>query len=121
MELFPPIPLAAWADTKSTVHRFAQVIGKVRLAAAPRRNHWWSVPFHLSGRGMTTRPMGLVDGNPIFTIDFDFVAHQLLVYSIDGHAVSFPLAGQSVASFYRHTLDALHALGVEVSIPHPHP
>ena len=65
--------------------------------------------------------MGLVDGNPIFTIDFDFVAHQLLVCSITGQVVSFPLAGQSVASFYRHTLDALHALGVEVSIEHPHP
>ncbi|MGH7881416.1 MAG: DUF5996 family protein [Candidatus Dormibacteraceae bacterium] len=121
MELFPPMPLDVWAPTKSTVHRFAQVVGKIRLAAAPRRNHWWNVPFHLTGRGTTTRPMGLVDGNPIFTIDFDFVAHQLLVCSITGHTVSFPLAGQSVASFYRHTLDALHALGIEVNIGHSHP
>jgi Family of unknown function (DUF5996) len=37
-----------------------------------RRNHWWNVPFHLTGRG-TTRPMGQVDGNPILCIDFDFV------------------------------------------------
>ena len=121
MELFPAMPLEAWSETKATVHRFAQVVGKVRLAAAPRRNHWWNVAFHLTGRGMTTRPMGLVEGNPIFTIDFDFVAHQLLVCSIHGQAVSFPLAGQSVASFYRHTLDALRTLGVEVSIEHPHP
>ena len=121
MELFPPMPFDAWADTKATVHRFAQVVGKIRLTAAPRRNHWWNVPFHLTGRGITTRPMGLVDANPIFTIDFDFVAHQLLVYSIDGHTVSFPLAGQSVASFYRHILNALRALGVEVSIERPHP
>jgi hypothetical protein len=115
------MPFDAWAETKATLHRFAQVVGKIRLAAAPRRNHWWNVPFHLTGRGLTTRPMGLVDGNQIFTIDFDFVAHQLLVCSIHGHAVSFPLAGQSVASFYRHTLDALQALGVVVSIERPHP
>lgn len=40
MELFPSLPLEAWADTKDTLHRFAQVVGKVRLAASVRRNHW---------------------------------------------------------------------------------
>jgi hypothetical protein len=61
MELFPSMPLAAWQDTKATLHRYVQVVGKVRLAASVRRNHWWNVPFHLTGRGITTRPMGLID------------------------------------------------------------
>ena len=65
MELFPTMPLAEWQDTKATLHRFCQVIGKIRLACAVRRNHWWNAPFHLTGRGLTTRPMGQVDGNPI--------------------------------------------------------
>lgn len=107
--MFPSLPLDAWADTKVTLHRFAQVVGKVRLAVSVRRNHWWNVPFHLTGRGITTRPMG---NDPIFTIDFDFVAHQLLVCSITGQAASFPLAGQSVASFYQHMTQALTTLGV---------
>ncbi len=121
MELFPPMPLTEWRDTKETLHRFCQVIGKIRLAASSRRNHWWNVPFHLTGRGITTRPMGRVGGNPIFTIDFDFVDHQLLVHTVDGRAVSFPLRGQSVASFHRATLEALAALGVEVAIAIPRP
>jgi len=121
MELFPPMPLDAWQDTKATLHRFAQVVGKIRLAASARRNHWWNVPFHLTGRGITTRPMGLVDGNPIFTIDFDFVDHQLLVGTVDGRAMSFPLYGQSVASFYRDTVAALEALDVRVTIELPRP
>jgi len=121
MDLFPPVPLAEWQDTKSTLHRFAQVVGKIRLAASVRRNHWWNVPFHLTGRGITSRPMGQADGNPIFTIDFDFVDHQLLVTTGDGKAASFPLYGRSVASFYRDTLDALHALGVQVRIDRPMP
>lgn len=121
MELFPAMPLAEWADTKATLHRFAQIVGKIRMNAAPRRNHWWHVPFHLTGRGITTRPMGLVDGNPIFTIDFDFVDHQLRAATLDGRQVSFPLYGQSVASFYRATLDALAALGVEGRIDKPYP
>ncbi|SDD35458.1 DUF5996 family protein [Actinokineospora iranica] len=121
MELFPALPLTEWQDTKTTVHLFCQVVGKIRLAASPRRNHWWNVPFHATGRGVTTRPMGQVDGNPIFTIDFDFVGHRLVVSTVDGRSVSFPLAGQSVASFYRGVLDALAALGVTVEIADPSP
>ncbi|WP_351228127.1 DUF5996 family protein [Streptomyces sp. NPDC002133] len=121
MEPFPPMPLAEWRDTKETLHRFAQVVGKIRLAASDRRNHWWNVPFHLTGRGITTRPTGHVDGNPIFTMDFDFVGHQLIVATLDGRAVSFPLFGQSVASFHRTTLDSLAALGVAVDIDIPRP
>jgi hypothetical protein len=121
MELFPSMPLAEWQDTKATLHRYVQVVGKIRLAASVRRNHWWNVPFHLTGRGITTRPMGQADGNPVFTLDFDFVGHRLLATTVDGTALSFPLYGQSVASFYRNTLDALAALNVQVNIDHPQP
>lgn len=121
MELFPPLPLSEWQDTKETLHRFEQIIGKIRLATSPRRNHWWNVPFHLTGRGITTRPMGLVDGNPVFTIDFDFVDHQLVVATLDGTSVSFPLLGQSVASFRHSTMETLEALGIHADIPHPEP
>lgn len=121
MEIFPAIPLEAWYDSKATMHRFLQVVGKVRLASSPRRNHWWNVPFHLTGRGLTTRPMGMVDGNPIFTIDFDLVTHQLIVSVIDGRSASFPLQGESVASFFAHLGETLAALGVRMHIAHPEP
>jgi hypothetical protein len=65
--------------------------------------------------------MGQVDGNPIFTIDFDLVGHELLVHALDGESISFPLAGRSVASFYSRTMDTLGAIGVKVHIEHPHP
>ncbi|WP_396230834.1 DUF5996 family protein, partial [Frankia sp. EI5c] len=48
IEMLPPIPLADWAGTKETLHRYLQVVGKIRLAASQRRNHWWNVPFHLT-------------------------------------------------------------------------
>src|ERR1700742_331410 len=112
------MPLQSWADTKDTLHRFAQIVGKIRLAAGPRRNHWWNVPFHLTGRGITTRPMGV---DPIFCIDFDFVDHRLVINVLDGRTISFPLAGQSVADFYRRTVDGLAVLGVPVTIALPRP
>src|SRR3954453_2114576 len=110
---FPPIPLAAWADTKETLHRYLQVVGKIRLDQSPIRNHWWNVPFHLTGRGITTRPMG---SDRIFAIDFDFVDHRLHVDSIGGDRVSFALPGLSVAAFYDRLLAALGSLGIAVSI-----
>ncbi|MDH2425432.1 DUF5996 family protein [Sphaerisporangium sp. TRM90804] len=119
MEPFPELPLASWQDTKATLHRFAQVVGKIRLAAGIRRNHWWNVPFHLTGRGLTTRPMR--DGDVIFTIDFDFVGHQLVLTSTDGRTVSIPLYGRSVASFYEETLRALAHLDVEARMNVPRP
>jgi len=121
VELFPPMPLADWQDTKETLHRWCQIVGKVRLATSARRNHWWNVPFHLTGRGLTTRPMGQADGNPIFTIDFDFIDHQLLVHRLDGGAASLPLQGQSVASFHRSLLEALAGLGIKAAIAVPRP
>jgi hypothetical protein len=116
VEPFPAVPLESWADSKETLHRFDQIVGKIRLAASPRRNHWWNVPLHLTGRGLTSRPMGGTDGNPVFAIDFDFVSHRLVVTSEYGRTVSFPLVGQSVASFYREVFDALRVLGVDVTI-----
>jgi hypothetical protein len=81
------MPLSDWRDTKETLHRFCQVVGKIRLAASVRRNHWWNLPLHLTGRGITTRPMDQADGNPIFAIDFDFIDHQLRIHTLDGRAV----------------------------------
>src|SRR5258708_10413588 len=121
MEPFPAMPLQDWVETKETLLRFLQVVGKIRLAAAVRRNHWWHVPFHLTGRGLTTRPMGEVDGNPIFAIDFDFIDHQLTTTALDGRSVAFPLVGQSVASFHNRVHAGLDYLGVRVSIDRDYP
>jgi hypothetical protein len=121
IELFPALPLASWRETKETLHRFLQVVGKIRLAGSPRSNHWWNVPFHLTGEGITTRPTGPLPGGDVFCIDFDFVAHRLVVRTLSGRSTSFPLAGRSVAAFHRDTVAALAALGVGVRAEHPYP
>jgi hypothetical protein len=116
--VFPPLPLSEWADTKDTLHRFLQVVGKLRLAHAPRRNHWWHVPFHLTGRGLTTRPMGF---DPVFAIDLDLVDHRLEVAVADGRRASFPLPGLSVAAFYQQLLGTLSSLGLPAAVDRPVP
>ncbi len=119
MELFPDIPFPAWRHTFATLHRFAQIVGKIRLAASPRRNHWWNVPFHVTGRGITTRPM--TDGTTIFTIDFDFLDHRGDISALTGERYSFPLAEQSVASFYHQIHRGLATVGADIAIAQSRP
>lgn len=109
-ELFPPLGYAEWSESLATVHRFSQIVGKLRLAHSPRRNHWWNVPFHLTGRGITTRPMGL---DPTFAVEFDYLAHRLRVDTTGGHSASFGLVGQSVATFHAELGRTLAAVGVD--------
>ena len=117
---FPALPYDSWTGTRETLHRFVQIVGKVRLAASPRRNHWWNVPLHLTGRGLTTRPM-TTDGVRVFTIDLDLVDHRLDLTTIEGGRWSFPLAGHSVATFWADLQAGLAALDLDVRIAAPTP
>jgi hypothetical protein len=122
---FPPLPLEAWTDTKHTLHLYLQIVGKIRLALMPKRNHWWHVPLYVDARGLTTRPVPADDGRRLFEIQFDFVDHRLRIPCTDGREETFALQdGRSVASFYRRVVGALDALGIEASIravPYDHP
>ena len=79
----PPLPLAAWEPTKNTLHLWTQIVGKIRLAATPPRNHWWHVPLYVDVRGMTTRRLHAPSGIT-FEIAFDFVDHRLVVLTDSG-------------------------------------
>src|SRR5919204_4636180 len=95
----PELPLESWESTKDTLHLWAQIVGKIRLASTAPRNHWWHVPLYVDVRGLTTRPMRAPSG-VAFSIDFDFVDHRLVVRTSDGATESFALAdGLSVAEF----------------------
>lgn len=108
---WPELPLAAWADTFATVHRWFQIVGKVRMINTPPINHSWHVTLYVSPRGLTTGTVP-ADGNA-FDIEFDFLDHQLVVRRADGRRLSMPLAGQSVASFYRE----LQRMARECALP----
>jgi hypothetical protein len=116
MELntLPPLPLNEWQDTKTTLHMWTQVVGKIRLALTPRVNQWWNVPLYVTSRGLTTRPMPY--RNFSFQIDFDFIDHRLDIVSDDGRTESIALERRSVADFYRAAMQALERLGIEVKI-----
>ena len=85
----PELHLADWRPTKDTLHLYAQIIGKIRLATTAPRNHWWNVPLYVDVRGLTTRR--LHHRGTTFEIRFDFLDHALVVETADGRNRSFEL------------------------------
>lgn len=111
----PQLPIEPWEPTLDTLHLWAQIVGKVRLATAAPRNHWWHVPLYVDVRGLTTRRMHA--GGHTFQIDFDFLDHRLVVRTAAGDSESFDLRdGLSVADFDARLHDVLRAIGVDVEL-----
>lgn len=112
---FPELPLEKWRSTKDTLHLYAQIVGKIRLAMHPRLNHWWHVPLYVSPRGLTTRPIPFGRGN--FEIVFDFIDHRLEITASTGEKRRFELEeGLTVADFYKNVFENLGALSITPTI-----
>jgi hypothetical protein len=112
----PELPLTSWEATKETVHLWAQIVGKIRMASSPPRNHWWHVPLYVDVRGLTTRRLHS-ENAVTFEITFDFVDHRLVVLTNEGGEESFELVdGLSVSAFDKQLHAMLGRLGVDVAI-----
>jgi uncharacterized protein DUF5996 len=114
LPLLPPV--AEWADTKQTLHLWVQIVGKVKMASSPPRNHWWHVPLYVDVRGLTTRRLHGANG-VTFAIEFDFLEHRLVIETDRGAIETFPLRdGLSVSEFDKKLHSTLSGLGIDVAI-----
>jgi hypothetical protein len=91
-----------------------QIVGKVRMALAPPRNHWWHIPLYVTSRGLTTSAIPY--GSRQFQVDFDVLDHRLDVTDTAGRTFTMPLEPRSVARFYREFMAGLGGLGIDVRI-----
>jgi hypothetical protein len=76
-DLWPALPLRAWADTYATLHMWTQIVGKIRLRYSAPINHGWHSTLYVTSRGLTTTPIPW--GPRTFQIDFDLIDHALVV------------------------------------------
>ena len=113
-EPWPPLPLDEWRETYATLHMWFQVVGKIRLVQTPLINHWWNTTFSVTPRGLTTSAIPY--DTRTFQIDFDFLTHHLQIDASDGGRRTIALRPQSVAEFYRATMEALRSLGIELAV-----
>lgn len=111
---WPELPYRAWEETRYALHRWTQVVGKVRMELAPWINHSWGVTLYLSARGLTTGP--IPHGERVFQLDFDLLDHRLVATADRGERAEVPLRARSVASFHRELLAALEGLDLAVEI-----
>jgi len=111
---WPEIPYDAWSETCKTLHRWTQVVGKVRMECMPWINHSWGVTQYVSARGLTTSPFPY--GAESVEIEFDFIDHRLEIRRSDGARRSLSLEPMSVADFYTRCFETLDEMGVDVTI-----
>ena len=82
LDRWPPLAYAELKDTLHAVHMWTQVVGKIRLALTPLVNHWWNSTLYVTPRVLTTSL--IPSGSEAFQIDFDFIAHELVIVTSRG-------------------------------------
>jgi hypothetical protein len=116
---WPELQWPQWKETANTLHMFLQVAGKTRLALTPVQNHWWNVPLYVTARGLSTSVMPSPAGG-LIDIEFDFIAHELVLRLSSGMTERLALRPETVADFFADYTAALDRLGVKVHInPRP--
>lgn len=98
---WPPFDVAAARPTIDTLHRWTQIVGKVRMACTPPQNHWWHVTLYVSARGLTTSL--IPDRRGGFEMVFDFHRHRLEIQTVEGRERTVALEHRTVADFFAET------------------
>ncbi|HVG24048.1 MAG TPA: DUF5996 family protein [Thermoanaerobaculia bacterium] len=112
---WPALPYDEWRETRDTLHRWTQIVGKIRMTLTPLVNHWWNAPLYVTAHGLTTSKMS-VDGGRALDIEFDFLAHVLRFRVSDGRAHDIALGPRTVADLYREIFEVLRLLEVRCAI-----
>lgn len=115
-EVWPALPLDGWQATKDTLHRYCQMVGKVRLALAPFRNHWWHVTLYVTADGLTTGLVPVGDGRTA-ELRLDLHDHVVRIADSQGATQRFRLHDQfACADFHDQLVGALAALGITADV-----
>ena len=112
--VWPTLSYSNWRETAATLQLWTQIVGKVRLALTPWLNHSWQVPLYVTSRGLGTSPIPA--GSEIFEIEFDFIAHRLVVRTSTGVERAQKLEPQAVADFHDRLFALLNDVGIAVRI-----
>lgn len=114
IDAWPELPLAAWQDTYDTLHMWTQIVGKIRMTLTPLVNHYWNATLYVTARGLTTSAIPYARG--MFDMEFDFIAHQLVIRTSQNEVRRVQLAPRTVADFYGELMNTVAALNIDVHI-----
>src|ERR1700712_468938 len=108
----PALPFNDWETTCDTLHMWTQIVGKTALAFAAPVNHWWQIAFQVTPKGLRTGPIPW--RHESFDVEFDFLAHRVVVGTSAGQLLAISMHPRSVADFYFEYMAGLHSLGIDV-------
>ena len=112
---WPALPYEEWAATKKTLHMYAQMLGKLRLAIEPPQPEWLNVSLQLDAHGFTTGAMPW--GTALLEARLDVYDGAIEIKASDGRMHSIRIApDRCVADVYADFCAALADLGVEVDM-----
>lgn len=114
---FPTLRLADWQPTRDAIHRYAQVLGRIRGALTPRQRHWWHISLCVSEDGLGAPPIPIAQTDQTFTLLLD-LRHHVLQVAVPSHPTwTLPLAVPwSQRAFSQQILDGLTTAGIDVTI-----
>jgi hypothetical protein len=105
------LDVSEWSGTKRSIHLYAQMLGKIRLALSPPQPNWMFTALYLSARGLTTGfiPYGLTS----FEVTLDVFESSIAVARSNGESISVNLLPvRTVAEIYADLSAALGGLGI---------
>lgn len=111
---WPQLDYATGSPTWTTLQRWTQIAGKLRLAQTPWVNHGWHVTLYATARGLGTSPIPYQGRH--FQLDFDFIEHRLLIQASNGASRMIALKPRSVADFYRELMAKLAEMNIVIAI-----
>lgn len=115
---WPELNYSEWHPTYETIHRWMQIVGKLRLCKTPWTNHSWHTTLYVTARGLSTGPIPIEDR--ILCVEFDFIEHKLWFLDSLGKRHQMLLRNETVASFFRRFNESLKYMEVEANFwPRP--
>ena len=113
----PDLKYVGFEKEKLSLHLLLQIVGKIKLGLMPRKNHWWNITHYVNQQGFSTGPIPYNNGFSNFSIDFNFIKHQLEIATSEGGFELLKLKnGLSVSYFYNEIFKVLETLDIKVDI-----
>ena len=114
---WPSVSYEDWTATCDTLHAHTQLLGKLAVALAPPEPQLQHAALRLTARGWETAPLPAQDGSGALVVALDLRSHEAVVEHSGGRTERVALTpGRSVGAVTRAVLDAVRALGGEVTI-----
>lgn len=112
-EKWPELPYERFISTGYLLHMCAQAIGKLKLLT-PFEPQWANVILWVTTNGLTTGPIPYQEKT--FSIAIDVIHHKIICTTSDGNTEECKITSMSVAELTKNIFDALHKIGIPVSV-----